>query len=66
MPVNTRQSTTKFNEKITVSKKEYEELKKENEELKKELEDFIKNTFVIGEIDDEEWDEFNSGRLKGS
>tara|TARA_R110002110_G_scaffold296387_1_gene510649 strand:+ start:41 stop:223 length:183 start_codon:yes stop_codon:yes gene_type:complete len=60
MPVNTRQSTTKFNEKITVSKKEYEELKKateEYEELKKEFEDFIiKNTFVI------EWDEL----LKGS
>ena len=64
MPVNTRQSTTKFNEKITLSKKEYEELKKETEELKKateelkkEFEDFIiKNTFVI------EWDEL----LKGS
>ena len=66
MPVNTRQSTTEFNEKITLSKKEYEELKKETEELRKEFEDFIKNTFVIGEIDDEEWDEFISGLLKGS
>ena len=63
MPVNTKQSTTEFNEKITLSKKEneelkkeYEELKKENEELKKEFEDIMKNTsFVI------KWDELLKG-----
>ena len=59
MPVNTKQSTTEFNEKITLSKKENEELKKEHEELKKENEELKKEfediTFVI------EWDELLKG-----